>query len=657
VSEATRGGEPGSSVPAPAPRPATRPTSRLAGALVVALLAAGLDTVLARERYAYRPRDFELFLQSLCLWLAFTAVALVPAWAADAWLARRTRDPAFGHPARATARLAAWLLAPFGVHACLDQFTAVGGDTSRLGTLEPWVAALATVLALVLAAMLAGRGLQRVPPLASGAVLAALAVIGGRWIELDGGGGSHAPPPAPPEAPAARTNVLLLVWDTTRAQSLSLYGYPRETTPELDRLARSSLRFSNARSASVYTLTSHISMLTGVYPSHHGARVVRQRFDPRRTPPVVEDFRRAGYRTAAFVGTDVLRARSGVSHGFEVYDDQVDPWVTYTHGWAFLHDVQAVLSRFVRPLHNNGLPHWIQDFQRPAADVLRDAGEWIALDDPRPWFCMVNLYDAHWPYLPAEPARAKWVEPYDGPADGFSHRSDRVRDAGYHLRDEDHRHIAQLYDAELCELDAAVARFLAGIDLERTALVVTSDHGEAIGEGEPPQYEHANMLDCQTRVPLLVRPAGGAAERVVDAPVGGVDVAPTLLALAGLEARAGMLGRNLLGELPSEHSLLVEDRDHPDRRYMKLALWSGPWKLVRFGVPPGYTWYLYRAEEDPEDLRDLAAEHPDVVARLRSEMDDLRARWKADDERDMLGTDVGNRRTLEALGYYDQAKH
>jgi arylsulfatase A-like enzyme len=356
------------------------------------------------------------------------------------------------------------------------------------------------------------------------------------------------------------------------------------------------------------------------------------------------------------VGTDVLRARSGVSYGFETYDDQVDPWLTYTYGWAFVHDMQAVLSKWIRPLHNNGLPHWFQDFQRPASDVLRDAGEWIEEDDPRPWFCMVNLYDAHWPYLPEPDSRAKWVEPYGGPADGFSHRSDRLKDAHLRLGDEDHRHIAELYDAELSELDRDVGGFLDRIDLGRTAVVLTSDHGEAFGEGTKPLYEHADMLDCQTRVPLLVRPPGGTAEQVVDAPVNGIDVAPTLLALAGLPIPPGMLGRNLLEPLPADHPLLVEDRDHPGRHYMKLALWDGPWKLVRFRLPPDCEWHLYDARTDPQDLHDLAAQRPEVVERLRQRMDALRAQWKADDLKDTIGTDVGNRRALDALGYLDQGR-
>jgi arylsulfatase A-like enzyme len=627
--------------------------ARLAGAVVVAACFAAADTILTRREFSYRPRDFELYLECTLLWLGYALLALPPAMLLDRVLRRRTRDPRFAHPARAAARHAAWTVGPVLVHARLDEYTGLGGDTSRLLSVAPWASATAAVLACVVGALVVGRGLQRLRPGISAVAILLIAIACGRWISCEGSTRLRvrSGEAGPKEQVDGRPNVLLLVWDTTRATSLSLYGYGRDTTPNLVELADSSILYANARSVSVYTLTSHISMLTGVYPSDHGARVIRQRFDPRRTPPVVEEFADAGYRTAAFVGTDVLRAHSGVMHGFERYDDQVDPWVTYARGWALLHDLQSVLARVIPALDRNGQPHWIQDFQRPADDVLRDAREWIESDDPRPWLCMVNLYDAHWPYQPERSEVEAWVGPYEGIIDGFSHRGRRVKSSGKPLGPEDKRHVAELYDGELNGLDRTVDAFLDRLDLGSTALVLTSDHGEAFGEGEPARFEHADMLDCQTRVPLLVRPAGGTEKRVVEAPVNGVDIAPTLLALAGLSTTNRMLGRNLLGELPQDHPLLVEDRDHPNRHYMKLALWSGPWKLVRAGLPPACRWRLYDAANDPEERRDVADQHPEVVDELRRRMNELRASWHADDLADLEGTEVRNLDALQALGY------
>jgi len=462
--------------------------------------------------------------------------------------------------------------------------------------------------------------------------------------------------------------VLLLVWDTARSKSLSLTGYDRSTTPHLDQLAEDSLVFTTARSVSGYTLTSHLSMLTGVYPSHHGARMVRQRFDPSSTPPVAQDFLEAGYRTGAFVGTGVLRAQTGIDWAFEVFDDQVDPPVCDTYAWALVHDVQALGAKLVPALEFNGLPHWIQDFQRPASEVLASAAEWIGNGDPRPWFCMVNLYDVHWPYLPARESRERWVEAYDGPIDGYLTRSNSF-EKGYLLDDADHRHLTHLYDGEMYELDAVVDAFLARIDLAdgNTALVLTSDHGEAFGEEG--RYEHDDILEAQLRVPLLVRPAGGTEGRQIDTPVSGIDVTPTLLDLAGLPTGAPgapgatgsegppgrFTGQSLLAIEPGQDRvLLVEDRDHLDPTDVRIALYQGHWKLVRRGVGDEMRWYLVDLRPPLQELTDRKEQHPEVFGELQARFDQLRARWGADDVADQETGGDGNLDALQGLGYADK---
>jgi len=626
--------------------------SRLVALPILALVFGAVDTLLVRWEFDHRPLQAPLFWQSALLWLAFGVLALVPASLAQRLVSRR-RDggpPGAREQAASVAWLAAWMAGPVLVHARVDRHTAIGGDVSgllSLGALLDLLLGLAFVALLFFATRAA---VARLGGLRLGAALALAALACGLFVgfraDTGGTGSSVAEAPAGP-------NVLLMVWDTTRSKNLSLYGYGRETTPFLDRVAETSLVFDRARSASSYTLTSHLSMLTGVYPSHHGARLRRQVFDPFATPSVAEDFARAGYRTGAFVGTGVLRAQTGAAWAFEHFDDLVDPPVSDTHAWALVHDLQAVLAATVPGMSFNGLPHWFQDFQRPARRVLENARAWIEEPDPRPWFCLINMYDVHWPYVPAPEARERWVRPYDGPADGYLKRSDRYRKE-YKLRGPDRLHVRDLYDGEMWSLDREVEAFLAAIDLDRTAVVITSDHGEAFGEGG--RWEHDDILECQVRVPLIVRPAGGIAGHRSDVPASGVDVAPTLLALAGLEPLAGegpgprFDGIDLLAA-DAHRSLLVEDRDHLDPLDVRLALYEGKWKLLRLGLGTGLTWELFDLEADPEGLSDVAADHPDVVEELKGRMEALRAAWGADDERDLLqGGDV-NAEALEALGY------
>jgi arylsulfatase A-like enzyme len=468
---------------------------------------------------------------------------------------------------------------------------------------------------------------RRVPRKPVGLAVGVLAVAVG--VFLPPSEPRPAPPPSIDAVLAAKPNVLLLVWDTTRSGHLGPYGYDRDTTPNLARFAEESIVFEEARSVSIFTFTSHLSMLTGKYPAATGARMIsRMQLDPRLCESVATHFSDAGYRTGAFVGTWVLHATTGIRRGFEVYDDRVDPAVGSTYAWSLVHDVQAVLADKLGILKANGQPHWFQDFQRPASEVLSAALEWIGEDDPRPWFCMVNLYDVHWPYVPSAESRERWVRPYAGPMDGYLFRSNAYP-PGHVPTAEDGRHVGELYDAEMWQLDAEVDRFLAALELERTntAVVLTSDHGEAFGEGG--RFEHDDILEPQVRVPLLVRLPGAVPHRGRRSlRASGIDIAPTLLGLAGLGVPADVHGIDLLAADPgADREVLVEDRDHEGLDDVRLALYSGTWKLVRLGVGESATLHLYDLAADPVAVVDVAQDHPERTQELARRLEELRAPW------------------------------
>ena len=398
----------------------------------------------------------------------------------------------------------------------------------------------------IVAAVVLGRIASRLPRLVVVAFVLGLSAAVG--LQRPASTREPAPTHAATDGSIERPNLLLLVWDTTRAKSLSTYGYDRATTPVPRDLAERATVFEEARSVSSFTYTSHLSMLTGVYPSHHGGRLTRMTYDPDRTPSVARLLADAGYRTGAFVGTGVLRANTGMVEGFEVFDDRVDPAVCDTQAWKLVHDVQAVLAKVHPAFRGNGNPHWFETFQRPASQVLTNTREWIEADDPRPWFCMVNLYDVHWPYLPRGEGREKFVRPYDGPVDGYLFRSDDYHlpagtRKGALLSEVDDRHLTDLYDAEMYDLDREVAEFLQAVETSdpgrETALILTSDHGEAFGEDDA--YGHHGVLEAQVRIPMLLVHPGGEPGRAAGR-VSGVDVATTLLSIAGVEAPVHMTG-------------------------------------------------------------------------------------------------------------------
>src|SRR5262249_57213838 len=134
--------------------------------------------------------------------------------------------------------------------------------------------------------------------------------------------------------------------------------------------------------------------------------------------------------------------------GFETFDDLVDPPVCDSQLWQVVHDAQALLAARFPSCAHNGQPHWFQDFERPASEVLDHALDFIRADDGRPWFVLINCYDVHWPYEPDELALSEFARPYGGPLNGFLFRADDYPKG--HVPDgADKAHASDLYDAEL----------------------------------------------------------------------------------------------------------------------------------------------------------------------------------------------------------------
>ncbi len=604
---------------------------------------AATESVLVRLDHPWRPTEARLFLQTTVLWSVLGALALVPAW-----VTLRLRRRLFtGEPARLAVAfvLFSWMVLPIVAHASLDRFTGIGGDLVGLSSARPWLETLCFVLLAFGLLFGLRRALERFARPRWTVPFAALALVCGLFLPFGvraAGATSSA---------AGKPNLLLMVWDTCRSDRLLAYDYERETSPHLAELAEDALVFENSRSVAIFTFTSHVSLLTGALPSTHGARLLATRYDPRKAMSIAATLQAAGYRTGAFVGTDVLAGRTGIRYGFDVYDDEVDPPVCDTYAWGLVHDLQALLASRIPALRNNGQPHWIQDFQRPASQVLARALRWIERDDERPWFVFVNLYDVHWPYVPEGEGGERLVRPYSGPMDGYLFRSDAWR-KGYEPDAEDRRHLGDLYDAEIYDLDATVDDFLGKLDFADTALVLTADHGEAFGEAGV--WKHEDIYEPQVRVPLIVRmPGSSPLSGRVKTPVTGVDVAPTLLGLAGLAPEGPIDGQDLVALAragATERTVLVEDRDHIRPDDVRIALYLGPWKLVRRGLGADVRFALHDLRSDALGAVDVQAAFPEVFEDLKARLEVLRQDKDARDA-EVQGELVDQADALRALGY------
>jgi len=338
-------------------------------------------------------------------------------------------------------------------------------------------------------------------------------------IALFVGCGGEAPE-APP-VPAIRPNLLLVTIDTLRADRLSCYGGPAGVGKTLCALADGGTRFAWAFAAAPYTAPSVASIMTGLYPSSHGVRQTAASYLPRDFETLPELLREAGYSTAAFVSNPVLERSRQLDQGFTVYDQRM-------------------------PRRERNRPGFVERDARSTTDA---ALAWAQTAAESPWFLWVHFQDPHGPYDPPG-APPESDAPGDEPlptlaADetGFGGIPTYQQLPGVFTREAYERR----YLAEIRFLETHLKRLVDGLDRlgDPPAMLLTADHGEAFGEdGYFFAHGHSVGVD-QIHVPLFWRPAEPTAPRVVTSPVTVIDVAPTLLAAAGLSVPAEWQGRPL----------------------------------------------------------------------------------------------------------------
>ncbi len=396
-----------------------------------------------------------------------------------------------------------------------------------------------------------------------------------------------------------RPNILLITLDTVRADHLSVYGYPRRTTPWLDRLAEEGVRFSRAYSHSEHTNPSHLTMLTGLYPRSHG---VLDNYTPvpNDLETLAERLQRLGYHTVGAVSAFHLGPALGMDRGFD---------------------------RF-----------YPTEKERQAGGITTDVAlEWLIEERREPFFLWVHYFDPHALYRPPHPYNiffdpAPPYAPTRRPLADLSMPEDwanRYGDWPFAGAGDLAEVIAQ-YDGAIAYVDAQVRCLLAYLEAhglaDRTLLCVTADHGEGFGE-HGVALDHFGLHEEMVHVPLLFwAPGRLPAGRVVSDLVGQIDLAPTLLDLLGERVPAEMPGH----PLPLEGGRYrgngrVVSQQHRD---LSLALRTEEWRLIlhqaddatwpRYPLQAG-TAELYDLRTDPEEQENLwPADDPAARRALRS---------------------------------------
>ena len=420
-----------------------------------------------------------------------------------------------------------------------------------------------------------------------------------------------------------RPNVIIFGMDTTPANHLGCYGYPRPTSPNIDRLARNGLQFADANLTGLPTTPGWTSMLTGVHPLNSG--IVIHAEPPQQhalAPDIVflhETLAQNGYRTAALEG----RGRTFRS-----------PY--WMRNW------QSYLDRGGESTHRRGIP------AAHMADILVDWIESCEADDG-PFYLFSHWWDPHWPYYPPAPydrmfyagdernpgntsltkfhEHPWWTSRISG---GGGMRDPREQAHIDLVRDvTDLQFLIALFDGEIAYMDAMIGRVLAALEArglaDDTLTIVVADHGESIVDHDM-FFNHGDLYQTNVHIPLILHHPAGLPEPVqVPDSVEHIDLVPTILDYLDIESPPCVDGMSLM---PAVRGQALE---HPpicmtnNNFGMNRAWRSGRWKLIEhmspghLGATPG-TLELYDVMRDPDERTNLIATHRALAEALRDEM-------------------------------------
>jgi len=436
-------------------------------------------------------------------------------------------------------------------------------------------------------------------------------------------------------------NVLLLGLDTVRADYVCNTAQSGVHTPYMEALARDGIRFERCISTAPWTLPSFASIFTGRLPYQHGAIGGDfQMLDEDHTT-IAEYFDAAGYNTVGFVGV---------------------PYLTETYGMTQVYNADI------------GLPQFRQQVDR-ATMITSLSLAYLKRFSDRPFYLFSHYYDPHSPYAPPPPYDSIYYFDRDprGPGEPImdtimaSHTlPDHHKRSGRYDWLEgvtDWQYPPAQYAAEVSYTDEHVGRLLEGLKelglYDDMLIVLTADHGEHLMDHDI-YFTHYLPYQETIHVPLIVKlPGNRGAGRVIADPVSTLDILPTILAVAGLEATVDLEGHNLakalLGRAEIGLRTLLAEQGSAHDRYTKVVI-EYPWKLMYFNEDDTERYALYRLDRDPYERQDLAAVEPGIVAELTDRLWSKFARETpvtADGRARPADLSEEEKRRLRALGYVD----
>ncbi len=492
----------------------------------------------------------------------------------------------------------------------------------------------------------------------------------------------------PPQRSGRPPNVLLIVWDTVRADRLSLYGHDRRTTPGLEAFAQEARVYEHAISPGTWTVPSHASLFTGLPVATHGANAAWRWVDSHHIT-LAEHLGDNGYATYAYTANPYLSGMTNMMQGFDVVRFS---WETHKRTSARIAREKLIprdQSTEISPAWTGESPNvaWDQSTHKEAASLANtDLVKWLEQrpEKNKPWFAFINLMEAHSPRIPTIEDRRAVIGDEAlirlGLDTDVSLWKEVSAILGQHTyTDAEVEAIRAVYDASLLELDRRFAELMQTLEdngaLDRTIVVLTSDHGESLGEHG--LWEHRyGVWNTLVHVPLVIRYPGLPPGRE-DEPVTTAAVYPTILDLAGLPAPRGV---RLQRSLTRDNQRFPVYTQLTDPYTSKLGPFRKAYPDVDFSpflvtydamVDDGHKVVhasdgdhrLFDLVDDPEERHNLLRSHPEAEQYL-ARLERWRTRVPKADPSKRTAADTkkgrGNKREakamkkmLESLGYLE----
>jgi len=437
--------------------------------------------------------------------------------------------------------------------------------------------------------------------------------------------------------PSQEYNVILISLDTLRSDRLGCYGYERNTSPNIDIFAKESVLFSQCFAQAPYTITSHVSMLTGLWPVNHGTYSTTYHKLNKSIITLADLLRLRGYFTGAFTGGGAMSAFFGYSKGFDLYNERRE-------------NVQGDTARKIYQL----------------------SADWIRNNKEKKFFLFIHTYQIHAPYEPPPP----YDEMFTAEDAPYRKSSEINEFQGWwgNIPDNIRENVIGLYDGEIRYTDEALIgplmALLKELDIyDRSLIFVTSDHGEEFFEHNGWGHSHT-LYNELIKVPLIVKfPKNQFAGNKIDSIVRSVDIMPTILEVLGIDLKKHisdgeslfdmingneMADRIFFSELKYQDDFSDKISSNLERNKLILNQPFTEEQLSRFMIPPPKIDQeeLYDLDSDPQEKRNTAADEPGLFNRIAKQIAEysLKAKMK-EKELDKQEMDEKVIEQLKALGY------